>query len=784
VFAGSLIGLFAAASAWAFQPLPLGGQVNDDVAAGIVKTQSISGEDPANADVVGGALAAGAVNVPWAIFEQETSGHNQVFVRSFAGGGWTTRGAGTVGGFSSAGPTFPGSLNFNQGSDGEVPAIEFAGTGRTVPWATWYEATVGAGFANNNIFASRFDNTGDANQGKWIFAGQNRGSGPGVDTPSLNIHTNEDAENPSVAGGSAVSPTAPGPWIAWQETTSLPVNGKNQIFVVRPIGPDSTDCDTVTPAGVAVAGHVPAIGGFCWQDAGTARVGPSAADPSLNVDPTRDGIEPDIAFTGPSDSVPWVVWYETGTTAISGLHTNDLVFAAKAVADPSAVGGFQWVAVGSQLQGTLDTTGPNSFGTCAASETNESQCSLNNAPASDAEDPRVAAGTMSAGTATVPWVTWDETVAGVHQVFVARLVGTGATAAFQIANNGAPISAGTSDSTRPDIAFSGNTPYVTWREDVGGGVAHAFVGHFINAADPTFVLDESDVALTPTVQADVREPVSSSCTANPFNGDGAACQGGSVGTPFFLFTNGTSPLGLFANAYEPATPVTAVATAVSGSGGTLNGGVDPDGATVGVFFQYGTSTAYGQTTAVQVSGIADSAVAFTSTLSGLAAGTTIHYRVVAVSDFGTFPGDDQTFTTTAPSPPPPTPAPGPGSISLGHAKVSGGRVGVSASCHGETGATCALSFKLTVRETTRGHKLIAVTARKKARTTHKVVTVGSASVTLTAGQSKTVQIGLNAKGAKLLHQRGHLKAELATIQALAGSLTSIATTVVTFKRAR
>ena len=46
------------------------------------------------------------------------------------------------------------------------------------------------------------------------------------------------------------------------------------------------------------------------------------------------------------------------------------------------------------------------------------------------------------------------------------------------------------------------------------------------------------------------------CTANPFNADGATCQGGAIGTPFFLFTNGTSPLPLFADAYQPDAPVT------------------------------------------------------------------------------------------------------------------------------------------------------------------------------------------------------------------------------------
>ena len=83
--------------------------MNDDLAAGINKAISVSGEDPTNADVVGGALTAGKPAVPWAVFrQQETNGspppHDQVFSRSFAAGAWTTRGIGTVGGRSSASP--------------------------------------------------------------------------------------------------------------------------------------------------------------------------------------------------------------------------------------------------------------------------------------------------------------------------------------------------------------------------------------------------------------------------------------------------------------------------------------------------------------------------------------------------------------------------------------------------------------------------------------------------------------------------------------------------------
>jgi hypothetical protein len=268
VVAGTIAALVSAGSAAAFQALPPGGQVNDDLAAGIDKTKSVDGGEPTNADVVGGALGAGKPAVPWAVFRQGTTGNDQVFARSFAGGAWTTRGNGTVGGRSSAAPTFSGSLNFDQSSDGEAPAIDFTGPGRTVPWSTWYENTSGAGFGQNNIFASRFDNTGDANQDKWIFGGQGRGLGVGgVPVPSLNSHTDLDAETPAVAGGSAVDPTKPGPWVTWQEFgANAPGTGKDQIFVSKPVGPGSANCDGVKPLGVADgSGHVPAIGGFCFQ---------------------------------------------------------------------------------------------------------------------------------------------------------------------------------------------------------------------------------------------------------------------------------------------------------------------------------------------------------------------------------------------------------------------------------------------------------------------------------------------------------------------------------------
>jgi hypothetical protein len=779
MLAASTAALAAAGSAAAFQALPPSTQVNDDAAAGISAAAGVSGEDPANSDVVGGALVAGKPAVPWAVFRahEPSSAKDQIFSRSFAGGVWKTRGTGTVGGRSDSGRTFAGSLNFDQAQDGEAPSIDFAGVNRVVPWATWYENTSGFGIGGvNQVFASRFDNTGDANQDKWLFGGQGRGlAGGTVPVPSLNIRTDQSAENPSIAGGSATDPTKPGPWVTWQETTTLPVNGADQIFVSRPVGPGSANCDTVTPAGVPdLTGHVPAVNGFCWQETGIGRVGPgfptAPSDPSLNVDPRRDGIEPDIAFTGPNDSVPWVVWYEKGT-GTPGLQTNELVFAAKGVADPTAIGGFKWTVVGTQASGTLDTTGtiPNAFGACAASAIAEQQCSLNKNAGKDAEDPQVAAGTMNPASPTAPWVAWDETDAnGVTQILVARLVLT-PTPHFEAVNSGAPISIGSNPSTRPDITFSGNTPYVSWKEDIGGGVTKGFFGHFINPSNPAFVLDESDVPLTPTGtgagQADVREPISSTCTANPFNKDGSLCQGAAIGTPFFLFTSGTSPLGLFADAYQPTTPVTGPASAITDSTANVAGSVNPQGAPVSVSFQYGRDTSYGSSTTPQTLGPDDTVDSFTGQLTGLPASTVIHYRAVATSDFGTLTGPDQTLTTAAAPVPTPTPTPTPspdGKVAVGHATVSGSTATLRISCTGDSVSTCRLTLQLTVIETLAGHRLVAESARVKH--TRKTVSVGSASVTLAAGQSKTVKVSLNSTGKRLLARFHRLKVRLTVTQ--------------------
>jgi hypothetical protein len=86
------------------------------------------------------------------------------------------------------------------------------------------------------------------------------------------------------------------------------------------------------------------------------------------------------------------------------------------------------------------------------------------------------------------------------------------------------------------------------------------------------------------------------------------------------------------------------ATNVTSSSATLNGSLDPHGLTTIVYFQYGTTTSYGLTTAPQ-SHHGNIYLNVSAGISSLTASTTYHFRVVATNSAGTTFGSDRTFTT-------------------------------------------------------------------------------------------------------------------------------------------
>jgi hypothetical protein len=97
-------------------------------------------------------------------------------------------------------------------------------------------------------------------------------------------------------------------------------------------------------------------------------------------------------------------------------------------------------------------------------------------------------------------------------------------------------------------------------------------------------------------------------------------------------------------------------------------------------------------------------------------------------------------------------ASGGGRLSVNRVKVVGSILRVSFSC---THAPCSVTLKLTGTEMLKGNQVMAESAATRR---HKVVTLAAARVALTAGQSKTVKLALNATGTRLVAKFHQLKA--------------------------
>lgn len=111
--------------------------------------------------------------------------------------------------------------------------------------------------------------------------------------------------------------------------------------------------------------------------------------------------------------------------------------------------------------------------------------------------------------------------------------------------------------------------------------------------------------------------------------------------------------GTFTTSPCPA-PVatTAAATGIGETSATLNGVVRPNGAATTTAFEYGLTTAYGNSIPAQtVSGSSEKPIS--ASVSRLSCDTTYHFRARASHPGGTSRGTDATFTTGACSGPPP-----------------------------------------------------------------------------------------------------------------------------------
>ncbi len=89
---------------------------------------------------------------------------------------------------------------------------------------------------------------------------------------------------------------------------------------------------------------------------------------------------------------------------------------------------------------------------------------------------------------------------------------------------------------------------------------------------------------------------------------------------------------------------TMAATAVTATTATLNGKINPAGLSTNYNFDWGTTTSYGNSTAILSAGSGITEVSVNASLTGLNLGTAYHFRIVASNSDGTTNGDDLFFT--------------------------------------------------------------------------------------------------------------------------------------------
>jgi hypothetical protein len=239
-------------------------------------------------------------------------------------------------------------------------------------------------------------------------------------------------------------------------------------------------------------------------------------------------------------------------------------------------------------------------------------------------------------------------------------------------------------------------------------------------------------------------------------------------------------------AYEYVSSAPSIAngtpSGLSTSAATVNATVNTQGAPTSYQVDYGTGTAYGSTSSPAQSlapAVAGEPIAVS--LTGLQAGTTYHYRVVATNSAGSTDGPDETFTTSSP-PPPPAPSPSssapPAPVVAAVAPVISGftqthgrwRVGRAAATFARahrkhSGAPVGTTFAVTLNEaasltltftetkqgrTAKGGKCVALTRHDRGRPHCALtLTVGSLADSAQAGTDTISFDGVLPSGAKL-----------------------------------
>jgi len=101
----------------------------------------------------------------------------------------------------------------------------------------------------------------------------------------------------------------------------------------------------------------------------------------------------------------------------------------------------------------------------------------------------------------------------------------------------------------------------------------------------------------------------------------------------------------FSSKIIPPTAVTLSGKPITASSAILYGTVNPNGLSTTYYFEYGTTSGYGSSTATESVGSGTNEIAVNATVQGLTSKGTYHFRIVANNNAGTSFGDDKTFSS-------------------------------------------------------------------------------------------------------------------------------------------
>jgi CSLREA domain-containing protein len=234
-------------------------------------------------------------------------------------------------------------------------------------------------------------------------------------------------------------------------------------------------------------------------------------------------------------------------------------------------------------------------------------------------------------------------------------------------------------------------------------------------------------------------------------------------------------------AYESAPPVigTARASSVGTTTAILSAPVanpDPEGGTL--LFQFGTSTAYGNSSATKSLAATMSAATFSVPLIDLTPNTVYHFRVVAENHSGPAVGPDATFTTAGPS----TqlhPTQAVNTFTIGKALVSSSgslTVVLGAPDAGHFSAKATFTVRKTAIAHHKGKRVV-----KHVKTTH---TYGTGSGGSSAKSSVKLRIGLRGLAARELNRLGRANVTISITFTPTGGTSHKESTTVPVKRTR